>query len=647
MVTPQDISFPDPGGVASWSAMSGTRDNVIVVVGAGHAGCEAALAAARMGARVCLVTLDPLAVARMSCNPSLGGLGKGQLVRELDALGGQMGLAGDATGIHFRRLNQRKGAAVRATRVQSDRAAYAAAMGRALERQPGVELCQGEVTLLELQGGRVQAVILADGARIPCRAALLTTGTFLGGKLHVGLESRPGGRDGEPAAAALSACLAALGLELGRLKTGTPCRLHRGSIDYSRLAPQPGDDPPPRLSCWSRWPQGRPPLRQVPCHITHTNPRTHELIRSGLDRSPLYAGVIQGTGPRYCPSIEDKVVRFPDRERHQIFLEPEGLDVDEVYPNGISTSLPLDLQEQLVHSIAGLEEARILRPGYAVEYDYVDPRQLTASLQVRDMPGLYLAGQINGTSGYEEAAAQGMLAGINAALSCRGDGPLLLGRDQAFMGVMVDDLVTRGAPEPYRMFTSRAEYRLILREDNAPDRLTPVGRELGLIDDERWARFCRGQERRRALAEQLQDTRAHRSPEADAGLAAAESSPTYAGATLAELLRRPELSLALLEEAGLLSTPPAGLTAMDREQVEVECKYDGYIQRQLREAARLGRLEQRRIPDDLDYASIPGLRCEVREKLSRQRPATLGQASRIPGITPAAVAIIEVLLRRR
>jgi len=600
-----------------------------------------------MGARVLLVTLDLEAIARMSCNPALGGLGKGQLVREVDALGGAMGLLGDATGIHFRRLNQRKGAAVRATRVQSDRERYASGMAARVAAAPGIELRAGEATAVQVRAGRLRAVTLADGAQVPCRAAVLTTGTFLGGVLHTGLESRPGGRDGEAGADALSACLRSLGFELGRLKTGTPCRLHRDSIDFHRLARQPGDDPPPRLSSWSRWPDGAPPLRQVSCHLTYTNPHTHEIIRSGLDRSPLYAGVIQGTGPRYCPSVEDKVVRFPDRDRHQIFLEPEGLDTPSVYPNGISTSLPVDLQRELVHSIEGLERARLIRPGYAVEYDFVQPTQLEPTLQLRGLPGLYLAGQINGTSGYEEAAGQGLLAGINAALALRGDEPLVLGRDRAFLAVMVDDLVTRGTAEPYRMFTSRAEYRLLLREDNATDRLTPLGRELGLIDDEQWARHCRAREAREGLRERLANTRARRGPELERALDQAGSSLEYAGATAAELLRRPELSLALLEQAGLLGELPAELGPMDREQVEVEIKYDGYIQRQRREAARLSKLEHRRIPAAFDYAAAPGLRNEVREKLQRVRPRTLGQAGRIPGVTPAAVAILEVMLRQR
>jgi tRNA uridine 5-carboxymethylaminomethyl modification enzyme len=618
----------------------------IVVVGAGHAGCEAALAASRMGCRVALVTLDPGAVARMSCNPAIGGLGKGHLVREVDALGGQMGLAGDATGIQFRRLNRRKGAAVRATRVQSDKRRYAAAMRAALEAQPGLRLLPGEVERLELRGGRVAGLVLRSGQSIACRAVVLTTGTFLRGLIHLGLEAHPGGRDGEGAAAALSESLRALGVRLGRLKTGTPCRLDRRTIAYEKLERQPGDDPAPRLSSWSTWPGGSPPLSQVPCHVTTTNPRTHEIIRSNLDRSPLYSGLIHGIGPRYCPSIEDKVVRFPDRDHHQLFIEPEGLDVLEVYPNGISTSLPLEVQEQLVHSIVGLEDARLLRPGYAVEYDFVDPLQTSHTLELRGLPGLFLAGQINGTSGYEEAAAQGILAGINAVQSVLERDPVVLRRDQAYLGVMVDDLVLLGTSEPYRMFTSRAEYRLLLREDNADGRLTPLGRRLGLIDDARWEIFNRRQERLQKLTLHLEHARTAGEAQLDALLLDHGTPAARPGTPLAEILRRPEVSLALLEQAGLL---PAELTDDERclEEAEIAIKYEGYIERQKREAERLGRLEAKRLPADLDLQRVPGLRAEVREKLEKLRPETLGQAARISGVTPAAVALLEIHLRAR
>ncbi len=620
----------------------------LIVVGAGHAGCEAALAAARMGRRVALITCRREAVARMSCNPSLGGLGKGHLVRELDALGGHMGLTGDATAIQLRRLNRRKGAAVRATRAQSDRHRYAAAMLAAVEAQAGLELLEGEVVALSLQGGRLAGLRLADGRELACAAAVLTTGTFLGGLIHVGLESQPGGRHGEPAALALSASLRALGLRLGRLKTGTPCRLDRSSLEWGRLEAQPGDEPPPRLSAWSEWPDGRPPLPQLPCHLTYTSPRTHELIRAGLDRSPLYSGRIEGIGPRYCPSIEDKVVRFPERDRHQIFLEPEGLDTDEVYPNGISTSLPLDVQEAMVHSIAGLERARLTRPGYAVEYDFVDPRQLEHSLAVRELPGLYLAGQINGTSGYEEAAAQGLLAGVNAALALRGEAPLVLRRDQAYLGVLVDDLVLAGTSEPYRMFTARAEHRLLLREDNADERLTPLGRRLGLIDDARWACFCERQERIARLRGALETTRVPGGEDAAtlaALLAEAGTPPARPGTPLVELLRRPEVGLELLGRAGLLPAELPGPLGL--EQVEIAVKYEGYVRRQQEAAARLARLEDQPLPEELELDAIPGLRAEVREKLARARPRTLGQASRLSGVTPAAIALLEVHLRAR
>jgi tRNA uridine 5-carboxymethylaminomethyl modification enzyme len=598
-----------------------------------------------MGCRVALLTRDLGAIARMSCNPAIGGLGKAHLVREVDALGGQMGLCAEATAIQFRRLNCRKGAAVRATRVQSDRARYSAAMAAVLRGQPGLELVEAEATALRCGDGRVHGVALGDGRALEARAVVLTTGTFLDGLLHVGLESRPGGRDGEPPARELALSLRALGLPLGRLKTGTPCRLDRASIDFSRLEEQPGDQPPPRLSFWSDWPEGRPPLPQRSCHITYTNARTHEVIRRGLDRSPLFCGIIQGVGPRYCPSIEDKVVRFPDRARHHVFLEPEGLDVPEVYPNGISTSLPLDVQEELVHSIVGLESARLLRPGYAVEYDFVDPRALDHALAVKDLPGLFLAGQINGTSGYEEAAAQGLLAGINAAEAVRGEPPLTLRRDQAYLGVMVDDLALQGTSEPYRMFTARAEHRLLLREDNADERLTPIGRRLGLIDEERWARFCRRREQAARLREHLTRTRVSAEGPLLELLEQAGTTPPRTGAPLLELLRRPQVGLALLAQAGLLPDELRG-EPMVLEQLELSVKYEGYIRRQLEEAERLSCLEATVLPE-LDLAAIPGLRAELREKLARLRPRTLGEASRIPGMTPAAVALLEIHARAR
>ncbi|MCK5796621.1 MAG: tRNA uridine-5-carboxymethylaminomethyl(34) synthesis enzyme MnmG, partial [Deltaproteobacteria bacterium] len=620
----------------------------IVVVGAGHAGVEAALAAARLGRSVALITHDPAAACRASCNPALGGLGKGHLVREIDALGGQQGLAGDAAGIHFRRLNTRKGAAVRGTRVQIDKRIYSAFMRRACEAQAGLALVRGAVTGLRTQGGRVAGVILEDGAEVVARMTILTTGTFLGGTLYVGDEKWPGGRRDEPAASDLSVALSRLGLPVERLKTGTPCRLDGDSLDYDRMEEQPGDVPAPHLSAWSQWPEDRPPQPQMRCYITYTNVQTHDVIGENLHLSAIFSGAIHSRGPRYCPSIEDKIVRFADRARHQIFVEPEGLSTTLVYPNGISTSLPRDVQDTFVHSIVGFERARIVHYGYAVEYDYVDPMALTSSLRVRALDGLYLAGQVNGTTGYEEAAAQGLLAGINASRELDDAAPVILRRDQAYAGVMIDDLITQGVGgEPYRMFTSRAEYRLLLREDNATDRLTPLGRELGLIDDTRWARYVEAREGRERLASTIEGAQVPRDPARrlalDKLLEAEGTVKARPGQSLAELLRRPEVGVGLLTKAGLLPAAPPAIA----EAVEIATKYAPYIQRQELDAERLAHLEAQEIPQELDYSAISGLSLEVVEKLSARRPRTLGQAQRIPGITPAALALLQIHLHAR
>lgn len=609
----------------------------VIVVGAGHAGCEAALAAARMGCSTLLLNLNLNAVAEMSCNPAIGGLAKGHLVREIDALGGEMAKAIDATGIQFRQLNTRKGPAVRASRAQADRHAYSRYMKRVVETTPNLDLKQGAVCGLLTDKGRVIGVETREGLVFRGQAVVLTTGTFMRGLIHVGLNNYPGGRAGEPPSEGLSDCLRRLGLEVGRLKTGTPARLDRRTIDFSGLEAQPGDDPPKPFSFLHE----RIDRPQVCCHITYTNNRTHELIRSGLDRSPLYSGVIEGVGPRYCPSIEDKVVRFPDKERHQIFLEPEGLDCGEIYPNGLSTSLPPDVQLNFLRTIPGLEQVEIMRPGYAIEYDYVDPVQLRPTLEVRDLEGLFHAGQINGTSGYEEAAAQGLVAGINAACRVLDRPPLVLRRDQAYAGVLIDDLVNLGAPEPYRMFTSRAEYRLLLREDNADRRLTPLGRDLGLVDDERWRRYQEKMdqvERGRIILEQERVQPSDRDLTEKLGLGELKQ-----GHSLVELLRRPEVSIGQL---GAVSPELADMRPEALEQLEIAIKYEGYIARQQEDVDRFRRLERTVIPRDFSFDGIDGLSLEVREKLERHRPETLGQASRIPGVTPAAIAVLAVMLRR-
>ncbi len=613
----------------------------VIVVGGGHAGTEAALAAARMGCETLLLTHNIDTLGQMSCNPSIGGIGKGHLVKEVDALGGAMALATDEAGIQFRILNSSKGPAVRATRAQADRRRYKQAIRSRLENQAHLELFQQAAEDLVLEGDRVRGVRTQSGIEFAGETVVLTTGTFLAGLIHIGLEHYPAGRAGDPPAIRLAACLRELRLPAGRLKTGTPPRLDRRSLDLSVMEAQPGDDPAPVFSFLGSRAMHPP---QLPCWITHTNSRTHDLIRASLDRSPMYTGIIEGVGPRYCPSVEDKVMRFAGRDAHQVFLEPEGLESNEIYPNGISTSLPFDVQLSIVRSIRGLEQARIVRPGYAIEYDFFDPRGLLASLQTKALRGLFFAGQINGTTGYEEAAAQGLLAGLNAGLLAQGKEGWYPRRDQAYLGVLVDDLVTRGVTEPYRMFTSRAEYRLQLREDNADLRLTETGRELGLIDDARWAAFARKRDAVARERERLKSTWVNPRVLDSVRAGALFGQVPEQSATLEELLRRPGVGYAeLLAFAGV---PEVAGDKTVGEQVEIQVKYQGYIERQHEEIARSTRMEDTVLPPGLDYAAVRGLSHEVRQKLAQHRPETLGQASRISGITPAAIALLQVHLRR-
>ena len=615
----------------------------VIVIGGGHAGTEAALASARMGRRTLLLTQSIETLGQMSCNPAFGGIGKGHLVREIDALGGGMARAVDRAGIQFRTLNASKGPAVRATRAQADRLLYRKAIRTLLENQTNLSIFQQEAADLVVDNGRVRGVVTVTGIRFGAPAVVLTVGTFLGGRIHVGLDQYSGGRAGDPPSNALAARLRELPLRVGRLKTGTPPRIDGRSLDYSVMAPQYSDDPRPVFSFLGRTNEHP---QQVPCFITATNERTHELIRSGCDRSPMFTGKIEGVGPRYCPSVEDKVHRFADKTSHQVFVEPEGLSTHEVYPNGISTSLPYDVQVEFVRSIRGFERAHITRPGYAIEYDFFDPRDLHGWLETKFIGGLFFAGQINGTTGYEEAGAQGLVAGINAARQVRDEAPWTPSRSEAYLGVLVDDLITRGAPEPYRMFTSRAEHRLLLREDNADLRLTEMGRSMGLVDDERWTFFCRKREAAETEVRRLSTTR-------------------LKGVSAFDLLRRPEVDYAGLpalaaaagEDIGTAfaaADPMPHLAALDdrlpeavRLQVEVRAKYSGYIERQQDEIERQRKSEETPLPGDLDYSTVAGLSNEVRQRLAAARPDTLGQASRLPGVTPAAVSVLLVHLKRR
>ncbi|MES2632407.1 MAG: tRNA uridine-5-carboxymethylaminomethyl(34) synthesis enzyme MnmG [Pseudomonadota bacterium] len=625
----------------------------VIVVGGGHAGTEAALASARMGCKTLLLTHNIETLGQMSCNPSIGGIGKGHLVKEVDALGGAMAIATDEAGIQFRILNSSKGPAVRATRAQADRILYKAAIRHRLENQPNLTLFQQAVDDLMVEGDRVVGAVTQVGIRFRSRTVVLTAGTFLDGRIHVGLNNYQAGRAGDPPAISLSARLKELKLPQARLKTGTPPRLDGRTIDFSKCEIQPGDTDPVPVFSFMGTAAMHP--RQVPCWATHTNERTHDIIRSGFDRSPMFTGKIEGVGPRYCPSVEDKINRFAGKDSHQIFLEPEGLTTNEIYPNGISTSLPFDIQYDLVRSMVGLENAHILRPGYAIEYDYFDPRSLKSSFETRSIAGLFFAGQINGTTGYEEAAAQGLFAGINAALQCRGEEAWLPRRDEAYLGVLVDDLISKGVTEPYRMFTSRAEFRLQLREDNADMRLTEAGRTLGLVDDARWDAFNR---KRDAVSRETQRLRSiWISPQ---NLPAAESERVLGKAidheyNLAELLRRPEISYSALMslDGGALASSSVSRAALGElfepvvEQLEIAAKYSGYIERQKDEVERSAHYENLKLPDDLNYLEVPALSIEVRQKLQKHRPETLGLASRVSGVTPAAISLLLVYLKKR
>lgn len=609
----------------------------VIVVGAGHAGCEAALASARMGCITLLLTIGLDTVAQMSCNPSIGGLAKGHLVHEIDALGGEMGVNIDATGIQFRRLNTRKGPAVRANRAQADRMAYSARMKKIVENEQNLDLKQGLVSDLIIEKNSIVGVSTREGLDFKSRKVVLTTGTFMRGLIHIGLKNYAGGRAGEPSAEGISASLNSIGLKLGRLKTGTPARLSARSIDFEKLEVQYGDEEIRPFSFMT----DDIVRNQVVCHIANTNEKTHDIIRKGLDRSPLYAGVIEGVGPRYCPSIEDKVVRFPGKTSHQSFLEPEGVAGCEMYPSGLSTSLPPDVQQAYFRSMVGFENVELMRPGYAIEYDFVEPMQLQSTLETKSIDGLYHAGQINGTSGYEEAAGQGLLAGINAARSCQDREPVIIGRDQGYLGVMVDDLVTQPTTDPYRMFTSRSEYRLLLREDNADQRLTEIGYEIGLVSEERWKKYIDKQEEVKYISSFMTDKTITSSDHEK--MKAFDLKMLQSGVTVYELLKRPEITIDKVKEQ---YSELKDYSEKALEQVEIAIKYDGYIKRQIEQVERFREFESISLPDNLNYDEIPSLSTEVREKLSKTRPVSLGQASRIQGITPAAIAVIHIYMKK-